>query len=635
MDSARPAANSFAAEGPQTMEIQSMDDTSRKKFTKAGMIWHFTKGSRLLFVLTVIFGGIQSFTDMLNPQIFRAAIDNAIGGKPSEFPAWVDRIVDSVGGFSYLGKHLWIMAVAVMVVSILRMAGLYAMTVTGGKASETLIKYTRDSLFTHIERLPYSWHMKNHTGDIIQRCTSDVENMRRFVGEQMTSLLRVVIYIVESLYFMFSMNVKLTLIALILVPFIMAYSLIFRTKMEDGFRRCDEMEGVVSASVQENLTGIRVVRAFGKEKNELDRFKEKNQIYTDMWTRQGVLMGRFFSVLDFLSSVQILSVVVFGAIFCVNGKLEPGEYVAFVSYNQMLAWPIRRLGRILSEMAKAGVSVERLTYIMNSETERDREGAGEADMSGDIVFDDVSFAYDGGPLILKNVSFKIKSGSTLGILGGTGSGKSTLMLLLDRMYELPEDKGTISIGGTDIRDIRADYLRSNISMVLQEPYLFSRTIAENIGISSDPSDMEAIRSASQAACLDESIVDFAKGYDTFVGERGVTLSGGQKQRAAIARALTKKAPIMVFDDSLSAVDTETDAKIQAAMQSRFGDSTVIMISHRITTLSKADWIVVLDDGRIVEQGSPEDLLALGGVYRRISDIQSGADTERRQTVDEE
>jgi ATP-binding cassette subfamily B protein len=317
-------------------------------------------------------------------------------------------------------------------------------------------------------------------------------------------------------------------------------------------------------------------------------------------------------------------VVIFGAYFCIHGSLTEGEYIAFISYNSMLVWPIRQLGRMISEMSKAGVSIDRVFYIMDSPVEEDDADAVDAPMDGDICFEHVSFAYDNGPEILRDISFTMKAGTTLGILGGTGSGKSTMMLLLDKLYDLPEENGRITIGGTDIRKIRRSHLRRNIGMVLQEPFLFSRTVAENIAIASSQPDMDKVRAAAAAAALDETITDFARGYDTLVGERGVTLSGGQKQRAAIARMLIQDVPIMIFDDSLSAVDTQTDAKIRNAISQRFGSASVILISHRITTLSAADQILVLDQGRIAEQGTHEQLKAAGGIYQKIYETQTGS-----------
>jgi len=594
-----------------------------KKTDNTKLLWHFLKGSKALFMCSIIFSGISSLADMLNPQIFRIAIDNVIGGKPSTLPEWANILAESYGGFAYLKEHIWIMAAAVMAVALIRVTSEYAALVLNTKAGETLIKRCRDELFSHIERLPYSWHMKNHTGDIIQRCTSDVDRIKIFVSEQLTSVFRITIYLVLAVYFMVSMNVTLGLIAVIPIPFILIYSVKFRGTMTAHFKDCDENEGIVSSIVQENLTGVRVVRAFAGEEAERSRFEKANAYYTSLWVKLGGIMGRFFATQDLLSNLQVLLVIVAGASFCVHGRMTPGEYVAFISYNTMLAFPIRRLGRMISEMSKAGVSIDRIAYIMDSEEEQDRPGASDADMRGDIRFENVSFGYDESPEILHDIDLTIPAGTTLGVLGGTGSGKSTLMLLLDKLYDIPDGCGRISIGGVDIRDIRTEHLRKNISMVLQEPYLFSRSISENIGIAAPDITLSGIREAARAACLDDTVEAFSKGYDTFVGERGVTLSGGQKQRAAIARALTLDAPIMIFDDSMSAVDTQTDAKIRSALQERFGKATVILISHRITTLSKADKVIVLDGGCIAEEGSPEELKTAGGIYQRIYEIQSG------------
>ena len=459
--------------------------------------------------------------------------------------------------------------------------------------------------------------MKNKTGDIIQRCTSDIDTMKSFVSDQMTSIFRIVIMLTMSMVFMFSMNVKLTLIAMIPLPIILVYSMLFHRKIGAGFEKCDENEGKLSAIVQENLTGVRVVRAFGREKYEKDKFEEHNNYYTNLWVHLAKVMSRFWSTSDILSGIQIMMLVVLGAVLCINGDLSSGEYIAFISYNSMLIWPIRQLGRMISEMSKAGVSIDRIMYISESEEEKDKENAVNADMTGDIAFEHVNFAYEGFPELLHDINFKMKAGTTLGILGGTGSGKSTMMLLLDKLYTLPPECGKITIGGVDINDIRTEHLRKNIGIVLQEPYLFSRTIAENIGITDPNITQEKINEAAKAACLDETVNSFANGYNTFVGERGVTLSGGQKQRAAIARNLVQNAPIMIFDDSLSAVDTETDAKIRAELEKRFGSASIILISHRITTLSKADKILVLDSGRIVEEGTHEELKNSNGIYNKI------------------
>ena len=589
----------------------------KEKSKKLKLIWRFLNGCKLFFLLSIVSTAVTSLADMVIPQIIRAAVDNAIGGNPPTFSEPIMKIVNKFGGFEYLGKNLWIMAIAILICAFVKVMFQYSFRVFNKKASETLVKNMRDKLFAHIERLPFSWHMKNKTGDIIQRCTSDIDTMKSFVSDQMTSIFRIVIMLTMSMVFMFSMNVKLTLIAMIPLPIILVYSMLFHRKIGAGFEKCDENEGKLSAIVQENLTGVRVVRAFGREKYEKDKFEEHNNYYTNLWVHLAKVMSRFWSTSDILSGIQIMMLVVLGAVFCINGDLSSGEYIAFISYNSMLIWPIRQLGRMISEMSKAGVSIDRIMYISESEEEKDKENAVDADMTGDIAFEHVNFAYEGFPELLHDINFKMKAGTTLGILGGTGSGKSTMMLLLDKLYTLPPECGKITIGGVDINDIRTEHLRKNIGIVLQEPYLFSRTIAENIGITDPNITQEKINEAAKAACLDETVNSFANGYNTFVGERGVTLSGGQKQRAAIARNLVQNAPIMIFDDSLSAVDTETDAKIRAELEKRFGSASIILISHRITTLSKADKILVLDSGRIVEEGTHEELKNSNGIYNKI------------------
>ena len=598
-------------------------EKSPQKKEKLSLLWQFLKGAKRYFLAAVLAAGVTALADMLQPQIIRAAVDCALGGKEGNFPAFVMDAVNSIGGFPYLGRHLWIMALAILAVAVVQVVSQYIFRVYNTKASETLVKSMRDQLFSHIQRLPFSWHMKNRTGDIIQRCTSDIDTTKNFLSEQLTSVFRIVILLILSISFMASMHGRLTLIALIPMPLIIWYSMHFHKKIHDGFTECDENEGKLSAMAQENLTGVRVVRAFGQERSEMDKFTRQNDHYTSLWVKMAKIMSRFWSVSDIFSGIQVMLVVIFGAYFCIHGSLTEGEYIAFISYNSMLVWPIRQLGRMISEMSKAGVSIDRVAYIMLSPVEADEPDAVDAPMDGDICFEHVSFAYENAPELLRDVSFSMASGTTLGILGGTGSGKSTLMLLLDKLYPLAEDGGRITVGGVDIRKIRTEHLRKNIGMVLQEPFLFSRTIAENIGIASPQTDMQAIRAAAEAAALDETVTSFAQGYETMVGERGVTLSGGQKQRTAIARMLAQQTPIMVFDDSLSAVDTQTDAKIRQAISEKFGKASIILISHRITTLSAADKIIVLDRGRIVEEGTHEELKQGGGIYQKIYEAQSG------------
>lgn len=624
----------------------SMTMTEKKKKQNSGggtipsgrLLLMFLDGSKRFFAVSMISSLVLSAIDLVNPQIIRFTVDTVIGKEKSDLPEFANRIVDLIGGVPVLRERLWIIAAAITVFALLSAVFRYIQRLYNTKASETLVETVRNLLFAHIERLPFGWHMKNRTGDIIQRCTSDVDTVKEFLSEQLTAILQIVIKVVFSLAVMFSMNAKLALAATLTMPVILLYSAIFGRRIGKHFRECDENEGILSAMAQENLTGVRAVRAFGREEYERERFGKQNDHYTDLWVRLARLLSAFWGMGDFIAGTQALLIMTLGIVSCVKGGMTSGEFIAFVTYNAMLAWPIRRLGRMISEMSKAGISIDRLNYIMSSEEEKDRDGAGEPDMHGDIVFDDVSFAYEGCPELLSHISFTARAGKTVGILGGTGSGKSTLMYLLDRLYELPEDGsgGRITIGGTDIKDIKAAYLRKNIGIVLQEPYLFSRTIAENIGITRPDITMDEIREASAIACLDDTVTGFSEGYDTFVGERGVTLSGGQKQRAAIARMLTEKTPIMIFDDSLSAVDAETDAAIRAGLDRQLGGATVFLISHRTSTLMNSDLILVLDRGRIAEMGRHDELMAIdGGIYRRIYDIQTSNPDYEAENIGEE
>ena len=595
----------------------------KNKGGRLRLVLRFMRGSKRWFLLGLAASLLVTLIEMLNPQIIRATVDSIIGEEPFDLPAFLLTPVEAVG-VGYFRTHLWVVALVVLALAAVGALCRFLNTYFNTRASETLVQTMRDLLFEHIQRLPFAWHMKHKTGDIIQRCTSDVDVVRNFLSEQLLAVFRIVILLVMSLWFMFSMNPSLTLIAAAAFPVIILYSLYFNRRISHHFRECDENEGILSTIAQENLTGVRVVRAFGREAYERERFEKQNVKYTGLWGKMAVYMTAFWSVGDFISGLQVMLVIVFGCLFCVQGQMTAGQFIAFVAYNSILVWPVRQLGRVIADMSKAGVSLSRVAEIMDSPAETDAPDAEEPDMNQEIRFKHINYAYDANtPEILHDVSFSIEPGSTFAILGGTGSGKTTLMHLLCRLYDLAPGQGKITIGGVDLQKIKAEYVRRNIGIVLQEPFLFSRTIAENIGIGGKERDLETIRRAASIACVDDTIMDFPEGYDTIVGERGVTLSGGQKQRAAIARTLAKETPIMIFDDSLSAVDAETDARIRHALAETRGNATVILISHRITTLMQAQKILVLNNGRVEAIGTHEELIARPGTYRDIYRIQTG------------
>ena len=574
----------------------------------------FFTGAKRYFIMAVFASLITTILNSLTPQIFRFTIDSVLGS--NEYPL--------------LSRHLWVMALVVIGVAVLSGIFLYIGRVGTALAGETFAKNMRDVLFVHVQKLPMKWHDKNQTGDIIQRCTSDVEVIRNFVVTQLLEVFRTIFLVVVSFAMMLSMNVKLSLIVLIFVPLVVIYSAVFYRLIARRFTDADEAEGELSTVVQENATGVRVVRAFGREKFEMDRFRDKNDAFAKLWIRLGTLSGLYWGVGDLITGLQVVTIIVLGAAEAVNGSISAGEFVAFASYNTTLVWPIRGLGRILSDMSKAGVSFERVDYIIRGEEEAYSGQNKSVDPPAeDVQFSHVSFSYEDGQKVLSDVSFEIPAGSIFGILGGTGSGKSTIVQLLTRLYDFGEEDGSIRLGGREIREIPLEELRSKVGMVLQEPFLYSRTIKENICASRPDASMEEIRKAAQIACVDDAIMSFPDGYDTLVGERGVTLSGGQRQRVAIARMLLSRSPVMIFDDSLSAVDAKTDYQIRSALQKERGESTLILISHRITTLMGADQILVLNQGKMEELGTHEELIEKEGIYRKIYEIQMSHD-DRRQ-----
>jgi len=592
------------------------------------MLYSFIKSFRWLFILAILFTMLAIAFTYLMPQIIKVIVDSVIGTEEISLPKFILDYVNGHGGREMLRSNLFACSLLALVFAILSGVFTYYYRICIAKASEGTIRKLRNHLFDHIQKLPYSWHVKNQTGDIIQRCTSDVEVVRNFLSLQLIEIIRTVFLISFSLTLMFMLNVKLSLIAFAFIPLVIAYSTVFYMKIAAKFKLADEAEGALSAMVQENFTGVRVVRAFGRQAHEIESFDVKNDYFADYWIKLGYLISNFWGIGDLVSGLQVVLIIVFGSIEAAHGVITLGEFLVFIFYNSMLVWPVRNFGRVLSEMSKTSVSLSRIKEIVFEKEEHDCEDAITPDMKGDIEYKNVTFDYEGVKPVLKDISFKIKVGTTFGILGGTGSGKSTIMYLLDRLYDLPVDSGTIEIGGVDIRKIKLDYLRSNIGFVLQEPFLFSKTIQENIDAFDHTKDIELIRHYAGVAAVDDAIMGFSKGYDTIVGERGVTLSGGQKQRVAIARMLMQKSPIMIFDDSLSAVDSETDSKIRAALKENTAQSTVILVSHRITTLMHADVIMVLDDGQVAEVGTHSELLLNeNGIYKRIYDIQSSSESE--------
>jgi ATP-binding cassette subfamily B protein len=594
-----------------------------------------SRGFRGLYLIAFAAMLVSMFSNFLLPQVIRFVVDNVAGGMPlSDMPA-LSALLDLAGAsesVDFLRAHRAFIGLMVLAVSVSSGAFSFAYKRALSIASEGLVKGLRDRLFAHIQVLPYEWHIGIQTGDIIQRCTSDVEIVRNFVSNQLIEIIRAVVMVAFAYGILFPMNLPLSVASFAYLPIIFCYSFVFLRRATDRFLETDEAEGQLLAIAQENFTGVRVVRAFGRERYEVDRFDRQNRLFADLWMRLGRMLSAYWGFGDLLTGLQMVTICVAGAYQSAAGGITIGEFIVFLSYNSMIIWPVRGLGRVLSEAGKTLVSLGRVGEILDAAPESDDDSALTSPLDGDIEFDRVSFSY-GDTKVLDGISFTVEGGTTLGILGATGAGKTTVAHLICRLYDLKEGCGEIRIGGVDIRKYKLSWLRSNVGIVLQEPFLYSRTIAENVAALSGGCGMERIKEAAAVSQVHDAIEEFSQGYGTIVGERGVTLSGGQKQRVAIARTILKAPPIMIFDDALSAVDTETDSKIRAALRERSRGVTTIIIAHRITSLSGADRVMVMENGRIAEMGTPSELMARGGIYRRIRDMQQSVEEEMMEGGD--
>jgi ATP-binding cassette subfamily B protein len=501
--------------------------------------------------------------------------------------------------------------------------------------AEGVTRRLRDFLFDHIQRLSFSYHATTPTGDLIERVTSDVDALRRFFSEQGIGIGRIVLLFVINFIAILNLNVKLGLLSVIAIPFMLLASVWFFRRVTKAFENYQSQEAVLSTTLQENLTGVRVVKAFGRQDYEKGKFERDN------WTKymKGKVLllmhSLFWPLSDIVLGLQMLFGFVYAATMAINGEITVGMYIAYVGLVVWLIWPIRNLGRIIVNASSGMVSYGRLMEVVKQTREPLFDGKAQPNgpVKGEIVFDDVSFMYsDGKEDVLKNVSFRVQPGQAVALLGSTGSGKSSLVNLLPRFHEYTS--GRILLDGVELQDYSRAYLRKQIGIVEQEPFLFSRSIRENItyGVGRDVSQEEVER-AAKAAAIHDVILSFPDGYNTLVGEKGVTLSGGQKQRVTIARTLLKNPRILILDDSTSSVDTETEAEIRGALNGLMESRTTFIIAHRIQSVMIADLILVLDKGEVIQMGTHEELVSqLDGMYRKIYDIQTRIDEELEMEI---
>jgi len=579
-----------------------------------------TKGNLLLYVAAIVASGLATLFNMTPAMLLSIVIDSVLNQQALDNTKWLSFLVMKIGGPDFLRDKLWICGAALLLLTGLSSFFDFLRGYWSAKASEGIAKRLKDNLYSHLQKLPYDYHVKAQTGDLIQRCTSDVDTIRRFLAGDVVELARTVFIVVFALALMLSIHVWYALAAVCLIPLLFWFSYVYFKRIVKAFKIAEEKEGELSTVLQESVSGIRVVRAFGREAYEMNRFEKQNAEFRDIGVNLAHMHAHFWSTSDFMTFIQVGVTLLFGTYLALKGEISVGTLMMFISYEWMLIWPVRHLGRMLSDMGRTDVAMHRVYDILDTPEEQDTEGAADMPLNGDIVFDNVYYAYEKDKPVLNGLSLRIGAGQTVAFLGATGSGKSTIMHLLLRLYDY--QGGAITIGGTDIRNIRKHCLRERIGLVLQEPFLYSKTIRENIRMARHTAGDADIYEATTVAAVHDVIEEFQEGYETMVGERGVTLSGGQKQRVAIARTLIKNSDVLVFDDSLSAVDSETDLQIRTAQKEKRKDATTIIISQRIMTLMEADTIFVLEKGRIADMGTHEELITRPGLYQRIWQIQT-------------
>lgn len=591
-------------------------------------VLNYMKNLKLKYLFTVSCVILAAGFSFMTPLIIRFTVDSVIGGAPAELPFGLGALLTNSSIMPMVHKNIWLAGLAIVLISAIAHCFTFLRGKLSAEVSEEFARRLKNNLYDHIQKLPYSWHSKVQTGDIIQRCTSDVETIRRFLGSQLVQLGRGIFMIVLLVPIMLSMDARMTLVSMVVVPIIFIYAYVFFRQVKHRFLAADEAEGYLTTVLEESMSGIRIVRAFAREDYEISRFEAAANDYRDKCRRLITVLAYYWSSSDALCLIQIASVFIFGIGWTIKGEISLGTLLAFSTYVGMLLWPIREMGRILTDLGRALVSVGRLQEVLDTPVESLDTGlhlpAGTR-LKGQIEFQNLSFAYDPEHPILQNINLRINPGETIAILGATGSGKSTLTNLIPRLFD--DYKGKILVDGIDLSGINRQDLRRQIGIVLQEPFLYSRSIAENIGIALPELDPAKVEKAAREAALHDSISELDEAYDTVIGERGITLSGGQRQRCAMARALILDPAILIFDDALSAVDSETEQIIQRNLLSRKGRATTIIITHRLTGVALADRIVVLEHGKIAQMGTHDELIAQEGAYQRIWSIQHQLELE--------
>jgi ATP-binding cassette subfamily B protein len=588
--------------------------------SKLAGVWRMMTDYRLPYLGATVALAVSAVSRTLTFLLLRYFADTVLGAQTY--------------AFSTLNRTLAIIALGFVALACFEGFFSYLSGRLAAYTAEGITRRLRDYLFDHIQRLTFSYHSQTPTGDLIERVTSDVDSLRRFFSEQAIGVGRILLVFIINFTALLNLYPKLAWLSIVTIPVVLGVSLWFFKIVTKRYEEYQEQEALLSTTLQENLTGVRVVKAFARQDYEKGKFEKDNFEKFQRGRRLLKMHSLFWPLSDVVLGFQMLFGFVYGANLAIHGDISVGTYVAYTGLITQLLWPIRNLGRIIVQASSGLVSYSRLMEIVKQDREPLFDGRvqPEGPARGDLVFDNVSFMYsDGKSDVLKNVSFHVRPGQAVALLGSTGSGKTSLVNLLPRFHDYTG--GSILLDGVELKDYPRAWLRQQIGIVEQEPFLFSRSIRENItyGVGRDVSQ-EEIERAAKAAAIHDVILTFPDGYNTLVGEKGVTLSGGQKQRVTIARTLLKNPRILILDDSTSSVDLETEAEIRAALDALMQDRTTFIIAHRIQSVMIADLILVMDKGAVVQSGTHEQLLAQEGMYRRIYDIQTRIDEELEMEI---
>ncbi len=612
------------------MVVMASSQTKKSsQFSPQGLLWQLMQGFRAQYAWAIVSLFVFTAINYLTPLVASATIDFALSQKPNNdlLTSW---IIGFMGGADFVSARLWFPALLMAGFTIVAGIFSYWKDRLAAQASDGVARQLKNRLYDHLQRLPVNYHDSAESGDLIQRCTSDVETLRLALSSQVVAVSNSLLLLITALPIMILLDGRMALVSFALIGPIIFFGYFYFGKVKHLFQEVDEAEGQVTKVVQENLTGLRVVRAFAKQDFEIAKFAKPNRRYRDQSLRLLNLMAWYWSTSDLIVLLQQGLVLFTGAYFIANGSLSVGTLFAFLMFLNMLLWPVRQMGRTLTDLGKSFVALNRIGEILSVARENPPENPAkpESMATGAISVSNLKFGYGEENDILNGISFDVEPGQTLAIVGPSGSGKSTIMSLLLRFYDYGE--GSIRLDENELSDLDRQWVRSQFSVVMQEPFLYSKSIGENIRLSQTGAVDDEVSAAASLADIQDTINSFTSGYSTLVGEKGVTLSGGQRQRVALARAMLQKAPLLLLDDALSAVDAETESTILEALRSRHGKRTTLVIAHRLSTLAHADQIIVLEKGLIIQRGTHEALLLEEGLYRRLWQIQNAVEIETTQ-----